>query len=517
MDTFMGRQGLVWWEGVVEDVNDPEYLGRVRVRIFGVHTKDKSKIPTEKLPWVSPIMPINSASAGGLGTSPTGVITGSRVVGFFRDGQNLHDPIIFGTVPGKPISAANTTEGLNDPSGTYPPEATPPWKGGSDLGESDVNRLATGQRGAETITQVKKDGVDTNMAFSEPASPAAPQYPYNQVMSTIAGHHQEFDSTPGAERIHTYHTAGSFEEYHPNGDVVRKCVGDSYEVVLGDKFVSVSGNCTVVVAGDVTVKAGGNVDINAGGYAYVTGGPSVKLWGGRIDLNSGSSPSQAYSSGTQAKKEATQQAIGWHEPITLSDSEVEDIQSGQVIEIQNGSDPYDKEALEYGDGGIEDGRRNNKSPVNDVVGPQDANEETDSTFDPASSDLLIFLPHTDPRVSSRLINVAENIARKVGYPLTITSAYRSPAYNKKVGGVKKSIHMKGLAFDVVMSGKSSAQRAAFIKAACDLGIQGIGIYSSFTHIDLGGKRCWGPNGSRTSLHRYQWAQQALRDKQWPGA
>ena len=187
MDTFMGRQGLVWWEGVVEDVNDPEYLGRVRVRIFGVHTKDKSKIPTEKLPWVSPIMPINSASAGGLGTSPTGVITGSRVVGFFRDGQNLQDPIIFGTVPGKPISAANTTEGLNDPSGTYPPEATPPWKGGSDLGESDVNRLATGQRGAETITQVKKDGVDTNMAFSEPASPAAPQYPYNQVMSTIAG------------------------------------------------------------------------------------------------------------------------------------------------------------------------------------------------------------------------------------------------------------------------------------------------------------------------------------------
>lgn len=91
--------GMVWWQGVVQDVNDPEQIGRVRVRIFGYHISDIQKLPIENLPWVSPIMPISSASIGGLGQSPTGVVVGSWVVGFFRDGENAQDPIIFGTIP----------------------------------------------------------------------------------------------------------------------------------------------------------------------------------------------------------------------------------------------------------------------------------------------------------------------------------------------------------------------------------------------------------------------------------
>ena len=33
--------------GIVEDRNDPLQLSRVRVRIFGLHTHDKTMIPTE--------------------------------------------------------------------------------------------------------------------------------------------------------------------------------------------------------------------------------------------------------------------------------------------------------------------------------------------------------------------------------------------------------------------------------------------------------------------------------------
>ena len=43
---FMGRDGFMWFVGVVEDRNDPERLGRVRVRALGYHTEDEPKIPT---------------------------------------------------------------------------------------------------------------------------------------------------------------------------------------------------------------------------------------------------------------------------------------------------------------------------------------------------------------------------------------------------------------------------------------------------------------------------------------
>ena len=37
---FMGLDGFVWFTGVVEDRQDPKRLGRVRVRVLGMHTED---------------------------------------------------------------------------------------------------------------------------------------------------------------------------------------------------------------------------------------------------------------------------------------------------------------------------------------------------------------------------------------------------------------------------------------------------------------------------------------------
>ena len=47
---FMGEDGFVWFTGVVEDRNDPDALGRVRVRCVGFHTEDLNDIPTADLP-----------------------------------------------------------------------------------------------------------------------------------------------------------------------------------------------------------------------------------------------------------------------------------------------------------------------------------------------------------------------------------------------------------------------------------------------------------------------------------
>ena len=74
---YIGKDGFVWWIGVVEDRNDPIQLGRVRVRVYGYHTQDKIKLPTIDLPWAYSIQPMNSATSGGIGSSPTGPIEGT--------------------------------------------------------------------------------------------------------------------------------------------------------------------------------------------------------------------------------------------------------------------------------------------------------------------------------------------------------------------------------------------------------------------------------------------------------
>ena len=85
MGTEAGLNNPKFFVGVVEDRNDPENMGRVKVRAHGVHTEDKASLPTENLPWAIPINPITTASVSGIGRSPTGIIEGSWVVGFFLD------------------------------------------------------------------------------------------------------------------------------------------------------------------------------------------------------------------------------------------------------------------------------------------------------------------------------------------------------------------------------------------------------------------------------------------------
>ena len=78
----------------------------------------------------------------------------------------------------------------------------------------------------------------------------------------------------------------------------------------------------------------------------------------------------------------------------------------------------------------------------------------------------------------------------LGKPLVLTSAYRSPEHNKRVGGAKNSQHMRGIAFDVRMENHDPQ---AFEAAARAVGFTGFGYYprSGFMHIDLGPARSWG--------------------------
>ena len=102
MAYFMGKEGFVWWQGVVEDRHDPLYLGRCKVRILGWHSEDKTDMPTVSLPWAYPVAPITSASQTAVGSSPLGPVEGTWVVGFYRDGDAGQEPMFFGTLGGIP-------------------------------------------------------------------------------------------------------------------------------------------------------------------------------------------------------------------------------------------------------------------------------------------------------------------------------------------------------------------------------------------------------------------------------
>ncbi|WP_375597559.1 YcbK family protein [Devosia sp. Naph2] len=77
----------------------------------------------------------------------------------------------------------------------------------------------------------------------------------------------------------------------------------------------------------------------------------------------------------------------------------------------------------------------------------------------------------------------------LGKPLIITSAYRSAAHNKAVGGATRSQHRLARAFDVRMDNQDPWH---FEQVARSVGFTGFGHYpkSGFMHIDTGPARRW---------------------------
>jgi len=496
---------FVWWTGVVEDRNDPEKLGRCRVRIFGFHTDDITLLPTSDLPWALPLQSITSAATSGLGQTPVGIVPGTWVVGWFLDGEEAQRPLIIGTLAGIPekqpeaikketqdagkntsnifrsadgspvVDQDNnpiTTKGVvaresalypltsddltnifstiaekasgNDitkesmdgrlgkyqlsvstlvstgyvkrPASDFDPKGwtdkNSNWTGkdgitskvaylksasaqyntvltateynykqllalgkitqqddpkiigallgtslvmgannsdkldkktengimakdyfiavnsalggSSDdfatniensltyladptnndlgilnnsellkrrgftdpnkqyptyeyLGVSDVNKLALGDMTHQLFKVKANKKVEkiplpnTSQTWDEPTPSFGAAYPYNQVIETEAGHVVEFDSTPNAERIHVFHKSGAYIEIDVNGSMVRKVIGDNYEVIDRNNFTYVKGSHCLTVEGKLSMLVRNNAQIVVEGDLSVTG------------------------------------------------------------------------------------------------------------------------------------------------------------------------------------------------------------------------------------------------------
>jgi len=491
---------FIWWTGVVEDRDDPEQLGRCRVRIFGYHTSDTNLLPTSDLPWAIPLQPTTSAATSGVGQTPVGIVPGTWVMGWFLDGDDAQRPIIMGTIAGKPeirdpalkrqrqenskVNVATALDGnplvdennkyidianrvldeydtlvpltsdnvkslfsniakkvsgssvskesangdlgkyqismstlidlgfLQRPLGDITPSTwaddSTNWVGnnskskflaseslqeslmlastknnydilkrlgkiketdnpgivagllatahvmgvknadklnkkdingilakeyfstgsssvGVDItnfdksfdsagnylpqvnnntgiennqdlknssgfqdpnkkypkyeytGLSDVNKLAVGDTSHLSFLIKENKKIDnislasTPQTWDEPFPAYGSVYPYNQVIETEAGHVIELDSTPGAERIQVFHKTGTYMEIDVNGTMVRKVVGDNYDVMDRNNFVYVKGAQCITVEGKTSILVKNDAVIEVEGDLNVTG------------------------------------------------------------------------------------------------------------------------------------------------------------------------------------------------------------------------------------------------------
>ena len=280
---FMGMDGFLWFAGVVEDREDPEKAGRVRVRCIGLHTDDLNSLPTEDLPWAQVMAPTDTPSMAGMGNTPSFLVEGTHVIGFFLDAATMQQPMVIGSIPGQPVEIADPDFGFYDPNGVYP----------KTVNEPDTNRLVRGSIGETHPSLVKRRGMkqtdvplstkpffaagvqpgvteDVRKTWNEPdpKSNAPTFYPFNHVHESECGHIHEIDDTPGGERLLQQHITGTFAEIHPTGDKVVKVVGESYEIVIKDKSILIEGDLNVTVNGNKNELIKGDYVLEIEGDSY---------------------------------------------------------------------------------------------------------------------------------------------------------------------------------------------------------------------------------------------------------
>jgi len=472
---------MVWFIGVVEDVNDPLSINRIRVRCIGYHPKDKTLLPTDQLPWA----PFISSTAQ---MSAPMVNQGDWVVGFFIDGVMAQQPVVLGSYVSIPERSPNPNEGFYDPAGIHPRllnEGTNSRHARGEEGTPDRNAVAYTKSSATASVPVA-DGTK----FTEPLSQFDARYPYNHVIETDRSHVIELDDTPEAERVHIFHRKGSFVEFHPDGTVVHRSANNSYHVTLesdntyvgnnmnisavGSVNIVAGGNTNISTAGDATWRVGGNMrmdvggnldiitggttNIDSGGTAIVYSGGNVELQGSQVHFNKPTpkpldSVKQPETIVKSAGGPTVFEILATDDDVEKSLDELNKIRtdaglppaSSDVKEGDSSNPPAggDNKDVKCGSIQLKDDYRQVKISKNFTLADmtQGGSRKLQAAGGASIEDILC-----------NLVKLAENILEPIkaaGYKFTITSAYRQ--------GSGKSDHDVGRAVDIKVHGLSNFQ------------------------------------------------------------
>ena len=244
--------------GTIVDINDPEQLGRVKVRVYHLH----DNIPTEELGWSIVMMPANTPAISGQGHS---VNLNSEVL--WKEGEVLPNGVSIGDI--KIIGSLVCCRALdNETQQEFLVMGSLPTK--TD-GAFDNN---------ERVRSINPHADEPSGEY-EPTSAFAPVYPYNNVYETASGHAKEYDDTLGYERIMERHMSGTQYEIQPNGSKIERIVRDNYQLVVGHDTLEVFGNVRIVVSGQADIAVANDVNLAVGGNltADITGNMTANITG----------------------------------------------------------------------------------------------------------------------------------------------------------------------------------------------------------------------------------------------
>lgn len=111
---------------------------------------------------------------------------------------------------------------------------------------------------------------------------------------------------------------------------------------------------------------------------------------------------------------------------------------------------------------------------------KNSNKEMSENFNSNEFDCKCGKYCNETLIDTKLVEYLQQIRNHFNAPITITSGYRCATHNKNVGGATASYHSRGQATDIVVKGVKPAEVAKYAES---IGILGIGLYDSFTHID----------------------------------
>jgi len=309
--------------GVVESRDDPKQLGRLKVRIIGLHTENKIQLPTKDLPWATVLS--HDGAQSGLGHTPSFYVEGTWLLVCFFD-TDRQEPYVLGGLPGIPEGLGNPNKGYNDPTRRTDDEAKieynqsvyPTVASVSDVHENARGSLLSSNAvNRDTIRKISIPSADfdgfeiqtvsgtiittgsRSTEFSEPLvvddtendetkiGTYKPIYPKNHVYSTESGHLFEFDDTDSYNRILLSHASGSYAEYSNDGTYVSHIVSDMFEVVSNNKSSLIEGDSIETIDKSLKLKvnksdtSGNNYDIEVGSNANM----NIMVRDGSFNLN----------------------------------------------------------------------------------------------------------------------------------------------------------------------------------------------------------------------------------------
>ena len=188
MQNFFGKDPTIWWIG---QVTDPEkgkwdssletnrtkegediYSWRCRVRIVGYHDNAED-LPDEDLPLAHVLMPPGESTTGGQGRTCE-YQGGEVVVGFFADGSDAQQPIVFGTLFKQEYLEDQVSTGLFNKKNQVDFVPWTPPAVVQSMGPHQINEASVPPDGSVTDTTVTPGASSSSPVSSTVGPPATP-------------------------------------------------------------------------------------------------------------------------------------------------------------------------------------------------------------------------------------------------------------------------------------------------------------------------------------------------------